>query len=104
MPRLVRRKPLLERIKAYLDVHDLLLWLSEELNDDTYDDWLKLWATPIGAGLNILFILARGASNKSSGKGDDVFGDDGSGGSGWFSWLVCVRRSWISTTSKMMAD
>ncbi|CAK4030774.1 unnamed protein product [Lecanosticta acicola] len=86
MPRLVRRKPLSERIKAYLDVHDILLWLSEELNDDAYGDWLKLWATPIGIALNLVFILARGASSKSSGQGDDVFGDD-SGGSGWFSWL-----------------
>jgi hypothetical protein len=89
MPRLVRRTPLSDRIKASLDPYDFLLWLSEELNDDAYDEWLKVWATPIGVGLNILFILARGSSRTGRrGAGDDVFGDvDGSGG-GWLSWFV----------------
>ncbi|KAK4499387.1 hypothetical protein PRZ48_009901 [Zasmidium cellare] len=86
MPRLVRRAPLIERIKAYLDPYDLLLWIAEELNDDAYDEWLKIWATPIGIGLNIGFILARGASRPYSGS-DDVFGDDGRKGSGWFAWM-----------------
>lgn len=88
MPRLVRRAPLIDRIKASLDPYDLLLWIAEELNDDAYDEWLKVWATPIGIGLNTLFILARGASKPYSGS-DDVFGDDGSKGSGWFAWMVC---------------
>lgn len=87
MPRLVRRTPLSERIKAYLDPYDFFLWLSEELNDDAYDEWLKDWATPIGIGLNILFILARGASRPRQGRGrNDVFGEDE--GSGWFGWFV----------------
>lgn len=87
MPRLVRRTPLIERIKAYLDPYDFLLWLSEELNDDSYDEWLNVWATPIGIALNITFVLARGASKPGVGRGDDVFGEDRNG-SGWFSWLV----------------
>ncbi|KAF2163926.1 hypothetical protein M409DRAFT_68182 [Zasmidium cellare ATCC 36951] len=86
MPRLVRRAPLIDRIKAYLDPYDLLLWIAEELNDDAYDEWLKVWATPIGIGLNSVFILARGASKPYSGS-DDVFGDDGGKGSGWFAWM-----------------
>lgn len=99
MPRLVRRQPLIERIKTYLDPLDLLLWLAEEFNDDAYDDWLKLWSTPIGLGLNIIFILAKGASTRGGSRGgDDVFGDDGRSGSGWFSWLVCdssyTLRDW----------
>lgn len=90
MPRLVRRAPLSERIKAYLDPYDFLLWLSEELNDDTYDEWFKDWATSVGVGLNIVFILARGASKPGASRGgDDVFGDaDERSGRGWFSWLV----------------
>ena len=90
MPRLVRRTPLSDRIKAYLDPYDFLLWLSEELNDDSYDEWLKVWATPIGVGMNILFILARGSSRTGAKRGgDDVFGDiDGSNSSGWLSWFV----------------
>lgn len=101
MPRLVRKRPLIERIKAYLDPWDLLLWLAEELNDDAYDEWLQLWSTPIGLGLNITYILAKGASARGAGAGgDDVFGDDGSSGSGWFAWLVggtcdqTIRERW----------
>lgn len=93
MPRLVRRAPLSERLKAYLDPYDFLLWLSEELNDDTYDEWLQAWATPLGVALNFLFVLARGASKTGGSRGrDDVFGDADSNSSGWFSWLVCTSR------------
>ena len=90
MPRLVRRTPLLERIKANFDFYDLSLWLWEELNDDAYDEWIKLWATPIGIALNLMFILARGASRPGDGGGaDDVFGDaNEKRGSGWIAWFV----------------
>lgn len=89
MPRLVRQAPLTERIKAYLDPYDLLLWLSEELNDDAYEEWLKEWATPIGIGLNVVFVLARGASKTNASViQDDVFGDADGSGSGWFTWFV----------------
>lgn len=90
MPRLVRRAPLLERLKTYLDLNDWYLWLWEEWNDDAYGEWLKDWATPLGIVSNVVFILARGASSPSSGRGrDDVFGDsDGRSSSGWLVWLV----------------
>jgi hypothetical protein len=92
MPPLVRRRPLFERIKAYLDPYDFLLWLSEELNDDIYDELLKEWATPIGIALNFVFVLARGASKASTSRGiDDVFGDADVGrGSGRFAWVVSM--------------
>ena len=92
MPPLVRRRPFLERIKANFDPYDLLLWLSEELNDDSYDELLNAWATPIGIAVNIIFILARGASRPSTVRGsDDVFGDiEARHGSGWFAWLVSI--------------
>jgi len=89
MPPLVRRRPLIERLKAWLDPLDLLLWLAEELNDDAYEHWLQLWSTPIGLALNIVFILATGASRRARGRGsDDVFGDEYRSGTGWFAWLV----------------
>jgi hypothetical protein len=93
MPPRIRRAPLLDRIKANLDPYDFLLWLWEELNDDIYDEWIKIWATPIALGLNILFIIARGASRPSWSSGaDDVFGDlDGRKGSGWIAWFVSSR-------------
>ena len=90
MPPLIRRRPLLERIKSYLDPYDFLLWLSEELNDDTYDELLNTWATPIGLVLNLVFILARGGSRIGSpAGGDDVFGEASSGRS-WLAWLVSL--------------
>lgn len=84
MPPLVRRRPLMERIKAHLDPYDFLLWLSEELNDDAYDEILKEWATPIGVALNFVFIIARGSSKPTTSRGsDDVFGEiEGASGSG----------------------
>lgn len=100
MPRLVRRQPLIERVKAQLDPYDLLLWLSEELNDDAYDEWLKLWATPIAVALNITFIFARAWSGVGASRSnDDVFGDDGSSGSGWLAWMVRTTQAIIMCTS-----
>lgn len=88
MPRLVRRRPLGERIKAYLNPLDVLLWLSEELDSSDWDQWQKDWATSIGVGLNFVFLIARANSGPSTRRGDDVFGDDE--GYSWWSWLVCT--------------
>ena len=112
MPPLVRRRPLLERVQAYLDPGDFLLWLSEELNDDAHEDLLNSWATPIGITLNFLFILARGSSNPGDSRGsDDVFGDiDGKKGSGWFAWLVSILEygslydSWFKADCDSIGD
>lgn len=87
MPRLVRRRPLAERIRAYLDPADFLLWLSEELDSSDWDEWQRDWATPIGFLLNIIFLVARANSGNSRRSIDDVFGDDMSYSS-WSSWLV----------------
>lgn len=94
MPPLVRRRPLLERIQAYLDPWDFLLWASEELNDDAHEDLLNYWATPIGVGVNFLFILARGSSRSGEERGsDELFGEFEGGralGSGWWAWIVSI--------------
>jgi hypothetical protein len=84
MPRLVRRRPLLERLKAYLNPFDFLLWLSEEIETRDWDD--QGFANPSGAALNFIFLLARANSGPSRSTGNDVFGD--SSESGWFSWFV----------------
>lgn len=44
-PRLVRRRPLAERIQAYLSPLDILLWFSEELDSSDLDQWKKECAT-----------------------------------------------------------
>lgn len=87
-PRLVRRRPLAERIKAYLNPFDFLLWLSEELDSSDWDQWQKEWANPIGALLNVVFLLARANSGPStSSKGNDIFGEDADH-TGWLPWFV----------------
>ena len=87
--RLVRRQPLAERIKAYLDPLDLLLWLSERFDPEEWDQWQKDWVTSIGVGLNFIMLIARANSGPRSGRAvDDVFGEENTG-SGWLSWFVC---------------
>lgn len=85
--RLIRRRRLSQRIKAYLNPLDFLLWLSEELNTSDWDQWQKAWATPVGIALNFVFLIARASYGPSKRRGDDVFGDDIQY-TGWLSWLV----------------
>jgi hypothetical protein len=92
MPAVVRRQPLLERIQAFLNPLDFLLWLSEELDTNGWDRLEKEWAIPIGVGLNIVFLVARANASLGARRYDDVFGEP-TGGSGWLGWLVsCVLR------------
>ena len=91
-PRLVRRRPLMERIKSYLDPLDFLLWLSEQLDSSDLDQWQKEWATPIGLLLNVVFLIARANSgSRTTRTGDDVFGED-IGYTGWLAWFVSFQR------------
>ena len=83
--RLVRRQPLMQRIKAYLDPMDFLLWVSEWMED--WDQWQKEWATPLGLALNFIMLVARANSGRSRTGRDDVFGEDSSG-TGWLRWFV----------------
>ena len=87
MPKLIRRQPLVERIKDYLNPIDFLIWLSEEIDSNGWDQLEKEWAIPIGVGLNVVFLIARANSAGRRAAYDDVFGDDRSGG-GWLSWFV----------------
>ena len=86
MPRLVRRKPFLERLKAYLNPLDFLLWLSEELDTRDWEQWEKTWALPLGIALNAVFLIARAKQRSESRHYDDIFGDTES--TGWLGWLV----------------
>ena len=87
-PRLVRRRPLTERLKEKLHPGDFLLWLSEELNSDEWQDTLKDWSTVVGIAFNFVFLVAR-ANCKVTSDGDDVFADhERRLGSGWLAWFV----------------
>jgi hypothetical protein len=92
MPRLIRRKPLIERIQDYLNPGDFLLWVSEEIETRDWDS--KQFATPFAFGLHIVFLISR-ANSGTSGRsgGDDVFGD-GYSGTGWFSSVVRALGTW----------
>ena len=95
MPRLIRRRPLLERVQAYLNPLDFLLWLSEELDSSDWDHWQQEWATTVGVALNVIFLAARANSGPSERiTGGDVFGEGGSH-TAWLAWLV--RPLGIST-------
>lgn len=91
MPKFVRRQPLIERIKAYLDPADWLLYISEELDTSGWDQLEKEWAIPIGIALNLVFLIARSNQHKQSSAYDDVFGEVK--GTGWFAWLVSAKAS-----------
>lgn len=82
-PRLVRRKPLTERVKALLNPMDFLLWLSEEIETRDWDS--KSVGIQMGLAMNLLFAVARANSGHKM-SADDVFGDGG--GSGWFTFFV----------------
>jgi hypothetical protein len=77
----------MERIQAYLNPWDFLLWVSEEIDGHDWDQMEKNWGFPIGVGLNMIFLIARANSRSGGGKAfDDVFGEDE--GVPWLSWLV----------------
>ncbi|OQD75356.1 hypothetical protein PENDEC_c007G00162 [Penicillium decumbens] len=87
MPRLVRRRPLAERIRAYLDPWDFFLWVSEEIECHDWDEINKDWGLLLGLSLNLVFLVARANSRSSGGKAiDDVFGEDV--GVPWLSWFA----------------
>lgn len=87
MPRLVRRKPFAERLKAMLNPMDFLLWLSEELETRDWDS--KVVGTQLGVGVNFVFLLARANSGTTT-PSDDIFSDDA--GSGWLSFFVSLPK------------
>ena len=86
MPKYIRRQPLTERLKAYLNPYDFLLWLSEEIDSRGWDQLEKEWAIPIGLGLNLVFLVARANSKNTTRDYDDVFGEVRR--TGWTAWLV----------------
>src|ERR1700759_4342941 len=88
--RVVRRAPLLERISSYLNPLDFWLWASEELNSQDWDEFNNDWSALLGAGLNLVFVLAR--ANSEGPTDDAIFDDDRVAATGWLAWLVCCSR------------
>ncbi|KAF2877581.1 hypothetical protein BDV95DRAFT_152551 [Massariosphaeria phaeospora] len=88
MPRLVRKAPLAERVKAYLDPLDWLMWASEELSSHDWDEFAHNYAVSLGFGMNVVFILAKANAGQTRNKAvDDVFADIKSG-AGWLQWFT----------------
>lgn len=86
MPAYVRKQPLVERIKAWFDIYDVLLWLSEEIESHGWDQVEKAYAVPIGVGINLSFLIARANVGNKSRNYDDVFGETSS--TGWGTAMV----------------
>lgn len=84
MPRLVRRRPLWDRITSMLNPMDFILWLSEEIETRDWDSGLV--GTQLGLGLNFLFLIVR-ANSGTKKASDDIFGDESSSTS-WSSILI----------------
>lgn len=84
MPPIIRRPPLSERIKAFLNPYDVLLWLAEELHESALDEALRDWAMPLGLAANLIFACARWATRTDN--HDDIF--DAPSTSGWLQWFV----------------
>lgn len=86
MPALVRKTSLLQRIQANLNIYDLGLWVSEEIESYGFEQLEKEWAVPIGILLNLLYMIARANINTRSRSYDEVFGE--SKGPGWAASIV----------------
>ncbi|KAI9732659.1 MAG: hypothetical protein M1834_003996 [Cirrosporium novae-zelandiae] len=103
MPRLVRRQPLIERIKSYLNPLDFLLWLSEELESGDWDEWQKEYGTISGCLLNLVMLIARANSgSRRNDDIDDVFGDEDDD-AGWMSWLCSFIVHFLTLFSLLNA-
>ncbi|KAF2684421.1 hypothetical protein K458DRAFT_418001 [Lentithecium fluviatile CBS 122367] len=88
MPRLVRRAPLAERIKAYVDPWDWLMWASEELNTNDWEEFAQDYAVPLGFGLNLVFVIAQANASRGASNNGVLVGDDE--GPGWFAWFCRI--------------
>lgn len=72
-PRLVRRRPLSQRLQAFLNPMDFYLWLSEEIQ--TFDWDSEGFGTKFGLAANFVYLLARANIVSRRDDIDDVFGD-----------------------------
>ncbi|KAF1976372.1 hypothetical protein BU23DRAFT_588138 [Bimuria novae-zelandiae CBS 107.79] len=95
--RLVRKAPLMERIQAYLDVHDWLLWLSEELNTNDWEDFAKDYSLTIGVVFNLVYIVAQANTTDYSHTDDILLGD--ASGPGWFTWFCRLAATVLAGTA-----
>lgn len=98
MPRLVRRAPLKDRVLAWLNPADFLLWLSEEIETREID--ANVVGTQVGLAANFIFLVARAQRGTPVDAEDDVFGDDDRG-PGWWSYIVRRGSAPAAATSFM---
>lgn len=95
--RLVRKAPLMERISAYCNVQDWLLWLSEELNTSDWEDFAKDYALMIGLVFNLVYIVAQANTTDYSRSDDILLGD--TSGPGWFTWSCRIAVAGLAGTA-----
>ncbi|EAQ88262.1 hypothetical protein CHGG_04881 [Chaetomium globosum CBS 148.51] len=93
--RLVRRQPLMERLRAMLNPMDFYLWLSEEIQTFNWDS--KTFGTRFGLVANFIFLVARANAGTTREAVDDVFGD--APANGWFTLMRNVEQAGPGTPS-----
>ncbi|KAM7195676.1 Protein of unknown function (DUF2418) domain containing protein [Naviculisporaceae sp. PSN 640] len=96
--RLIRKRPLTERIQSWLNPLDHYLWLSEEIA--TFDWDSNGFGTRFGIAANFIFLLAR-ANSAVREDVDDVFSDAPS--SGWVTYLANSLIWFLIATSVLNA-
>lgn len=100
MPRLVRKRPLLMRVKDYLHPGDWLLWISEELETKDWDN--KHLGNTLALVFHLLLLLAKINNVTSQGSSDDVFGDE-KPRFRWVGWLASLTVYLLSTVCLLNA-
>ncbi|PHH82231.1 hypothetical protein CDD82_6650 [Ophiocordyceps australis] len=100
MPRLVRRRPLHQRILAALNPVDYLLQLSEDIEAREWNS--KQVGSQLGLVLNVVFLLCRANAKRSAVyRSDDIFGD--SEETTWFAFilypLLCILAAFSATNA-----
>jgi hypothetical protein len=85
--RVVRRAPLIDRVRALLNPAELALWAWEEIVSHDWEEFDRRWSTVLGLGLNLVFAFAR-INSAATTNGDDIFEDYSRGPSGAFAWMV----------------
>ncbi|PVH93621.1 hypothetical protein DM02DRAFT_619159 [Periconia macrospinosa] len=102
MPRLVRQRPLGERIKSWIDPEDWHIWISDKLDSEDWEDFAKEHSRILGFAMNLVFIIAQANASRSSESDDDVL-LGGNGGPGWFAWFCRLLILGLSSLSFLNA-
>lgn len=102
MPRLVRQRPLGERIKSWIDPEDWYISISEKLDSEDWEEFAKEHSRILGFAMNLVFVVAQANASRTSESDDDVL-MGGSSGPGWFAWFCSLLVLGLSSLAFLNA-